>query len=196
MKQKQKPCVYVIAGPNGAGKTTFAREFLPGYVNVFEFVNADAIAAGLSPLAPDRAAIEAGKMMISRIRCLIKKHCSFGFETTLAGRSYIKLIKEICSCGYDVHIFFLWLPCADLAIQRVEQRVRKGGHSIPSHVIKRRYLSGWRNFVEDYRHLVESWSVWDLSLAAPAKIASYEDKTLWVKKDVRYATMIRELKKS
>src|SRR4051794_8083647 len=121
------PTAYVIAGPNGAGKTTFAMVFLPGFVHCREFVNADMIAAGLSPFAPEPQAMRAGRLLLTRIKELAEARQDFGFETTLAGRSYLKVIDDLRRSGYQVTLFFLWLPSAETAVERVAGRVREGG---------------------------------------------------------------------
>ena len=108
--------VYVIAGPNGAGKTTFAREFLPNYAHCPNFVNADLIAAQLSPKAPERVAILAGRQMLEEIEAFAEQGADFGFETTLAGRGHLNLIRDLKRRGYEVHFFYLWLPSVELAI--------------------------------------------------------------------------------
>ena len=111
------PTVYVIAGPNGAGKTTFATEFLPEFVQCREFVNADLIAAGLSPFAPETQAMRAGRLVLVRIKELAEARQDFAFETTLAGRSYVKLISGLRQSGYNIVLFFLWLPSAEEAVR-------------------------------------------------------------------------------
>ena len=116
MPAERSPTVYVIAGPNGAGKTTFATDFLPEFVQCREFVNADLIAAGLSPFAPENQAMRAARLVLVRIRELAEARQDFAFETTLAGRSYVKLISGLRQSGYNVVLFFLWLPSADEAI--------------------------------------------------------------------------------
>ena len=170
--------VYVIAGPNGAGKTTFAREFLPHYARCLEFVNADYIASGLSPLAPELAAIDAGRVMLKRMQELITGGKSFGFETTLAGKSYTKLFRDLKQQGYRIHLYFLWLPDSTVAIERVAQRVRKGGHGISDETVIRRYNIGLRNFFETYRQLADRWILWDASLNPPSRIAGALDGRL------------------
>jgi predicted ABC-type ATPase len=126
-----RPNLYIIAGPNGAGKTTFARKFLPQYVECLEFVNADFIAGGLSPFAPERAAIHAGRLMLEQIHSLTERGLDFGFETTLSGKTYVKLLQEMKRRGYFIHIFFLWITDVELALERIKLRVRNGGHHIP-----------------------------------------------------------------
>jgi predicted ABC-type ATPase len=124
--------IIIIAGPNGAGKTTFAREFLPQEAGCPVFVNADLIAAGLSPFAPERAAIQAGRLMLEAIAQHVAQRESFAFETTLSGRGYARQIPQWQQLGYHVKLFFLSLPSADMAVQRVAERVRQGGHDIPA----------------------------------------------------------------
>ena len=125
------PKIIIIAGPNGAGKTTFAREFLPQEAGCPVFVNADLIAAGLSPFAPERAAIQAGRLMLEAIAQHVARRESFAFETTLSGKAYARQIPRWRQLGYCVELFFLSLPLVDMAVQRVAERVRQGGHDIP-----------------------------------------------------------------
>ncbi len=165
------PLCYIIAGPNGAGKTTFARKFLPDYVKCLEFINADLIAGGLSPFVPERAAIQAGRIMIEQIRSLSAQRRDFGFETTLSGKAYIKLFKEIKEKGYRIHLFFLWVGNANLAIERIADRVRRGGHGIPENVVRRRFAKGLTNFVNLYRPILDSWFIFDNSKATPKLVA-------------------------
>src|SRR3989338_2732927 len=144
---RKKATVYVIAGPNGAGKTTFARKFLPEYVKCKQFVNADLIASGLSPFSPEVAALSAGKLLIEKIRELSEKMIDFGFETTLSGKSYVLFLKKLREQGYRIHLFFLWIPTLELALARIRDRVKKGGHDIPEPVVKRRFYKGDRKSV-------------------------------------------------
>ncbi len=155
--------VIVIAGPNGAGKSTFAREFLPNEAGCPIFVNADLIAAGLSPFAPEKAAIRAGRLMLEEIHRHAAAGESFAFETTLSGRGYAHLIPAWQAAGYAVHLVFLRLPTAELAIERVAVRVAQGGHDVPAEIIRRRFVKGWRYFQDIYRPLVNSWQLFDNS---------------------------------
>jgi predicted ABC-type ATPase len=166
MLTKSKKIV-IIAGPNGAGKTTFAREFLPNEAACPTFINADLIAAGLSPFAPEKAAIQAGRLMLAEIDRHVRCQESFAFETTLAGRGYSTRIPVWQSVGYRTKLIFLRLASVELAIERVAARVRQGGHDIPEAVIRRRYEAGWRNFRELYRNRVDSWQVYDNSGVEP-----------------------------
>src|SRR5215510_12203836 len=126
----KKRRIIIIAGPNGAGKTTFAREYLTKEARCPDFVNVDLIAAGLSPFDPDRAAIRAGRIMLSEIQRRIKKGESFAFETTLSGHVYARLIPRWRSAGYRVRLIFLSLPTAEMANARVAIRVAQGGHNV------------------------------------------------------------------
>lgn len=161
MTDNQKKKIVIIAGPNGAGKTTFAREFLPNEAGCPVFVNADLIAAGLSPFLPERAAMQGGRLMLEQIKTHVKKGESFAFETTMAGRSYSYLIPQWRACGYRVKIIFLKLPSVGIAVARVTARVAQGGHDIPELVIRRRFELGWLNFKRLYRPLADVWQVFD-----------------------------------
>jgi predicted ABC-type ATPase len=165
------PTVYVIAGPNGAGKTTFAAEFLPDFVDCRQFLNADLIAAGLSPFAPETQNVKAARLLLERIRELADARESFAFETTLSGRTHARLLNGLRRDGYTVVLLFLWLPSADLAVLRVANRVAQGGHPVPEADVRRRYVSGLRNFFRLYRPRCDRWWLYDSSLAAPALIA-------------------------
>jgi predicted ABC-type ATPase len=160
MKRKEPVC-FIIAGPNGAGKTTFAQEFLPQEARCPLFVNADLIAAGLSPFAPGETGIRAGRLMVEEIASHVRRRNSFAFETTLSGRRYAALIPGWQRIGYEVVLIFLWVPRVDLAIERVRERVRQGGHDVPEEVIRRRYEAGWRNFHLVYKRLVNHWFLYD-----------------------------------
>ncbi len=135
------PRAILIAGPNGAGKTTFAREFLPAEGNCPTFINADLIAQGLSPFRPETMAVEASRLMLERVRQMAAERQDFAVETTLAGRAYLRMIREWQGSGYQVELMFLQLPSADLAVERARQRVAQGGHNIPEPVIRRRFVA-------------------------------------------------------
>lgn len=161
------PRIVVIAGPNGAGKTTFAGEFLPNEAGCPIFVNADLIAAGLSPFAPELAAIKAGRLMLEAIGEHVARRESFAFETTLAGRTYGRMIPDWRQRGYVVKLIFLALPDAEMAIARVAARVAQGGHNVPEAVIRRRFDAGLRNFHRSYKRLVNFWQLFDNSVNPP-----------------------------
>lgn len=174
----ESPGVYVIAGPNGAGKTTFASKFLPDFIVCREFLNADLIAAGLAPFAPETQNLKAGRLVLERIKELSAAKRDFGFETTLSGRIYVRLLSTMKADGYRVYLFFLWLPSADLSVARVVNRVRQGGHNVPEVDIRRRFDSGLRNLFDLYCPLADAWWLYDASRLPPAMIARTEDKQL------------------
>ncbi len=163
--------VFVIAGPNGAGKTTFATEFLPNEADCPLFVNADLIAAGLSPFGSGLVAIEAARLMLRQIDEHARCGRSFAFETTLSGRRHARRIPRWQEQGYRVKLFFLRLPTPETAIARVARRVSEGGHDVPEPVIRRRFDAGWRNFEGIYRDLVDAWAVYDNSGDVPKLVA-------------------------
>lgn len=153
--------IIIIAGPNGAGKTTFARSFLPSEASCPRFINADLIAAGLSPFAPETAAIRAARLMLAEIADCARRGETFAFETTLAGLGYLAHIKRWRAQGYHVSLFFLSLSDADAAVARVAERVRQGGHHIPEDVIRRRFAAGLRNLERAYKSAVDAWAKYD-----------------------------------
>jgi predicted ABC-type ATPase len=158
-----QPKILIIAGPNGAGKTTFAKTFLPLEAHCMRFLNADLIAAGLSPFAPEIAAIKSARLMLQEMAECSQSGVSFAFETTLSGLTYIQHIKKWQAQGYHISLFFLALKSVDLAINRVAQRVQQGGHNIPEEVIRRRFAAGLSNFKEHYRSIVNAWALYDNS---------------------------------
>jgi predicted ABC-type ATPase len=173
MMDTKAPSVILLAGPNGAGKTTSAPRLLKGSLGVSEYVNTDVIAQGLSGFAPERAALEAAEIMLSRLRTLARQRVSFAFETTLASRSFSPWIQGLIKEGYRFHVVFLWLPSADLAVDRVASRVQLGGHNVPEDTIRRRYDRGLHNFFCIYRPLAMTWRMYDNSLGRrPRLIAS------------------------
>lgn len=166
--------VFIIAGPNGAGKTTFAREFLPQEARCTVFVNADLIAAGLAPFAPETAALQAGRLMLEQLDHVFKKRKSFALETTLSGRGYLNAIRRWREAGYRVTLIFLKLTSAEEAQARVHQRVLQGGHDIPVDVIARRFEAGFRNFENLYKTAVDAWAVYDNSGLEPVLLEWHE----------------------
>ena len=164
--------LYVIAGCNGAGKTTASFTILPEILDCKEFVNADEIAKGLSPFQPDKVAVEAGRIMISRINNLLEDELSFAFETTLATKSYKNKILLARNKGYTVTLLFFWLQTIDLAKERVATRVLEGGHDIPKDVIQRRYINGIKNLFSIYIPIVDELMIFDNSQMKSELIAS------------------------
>jgi predicted ABC-type ATPase len=182
-----RPSVVILAGPNGAGKSTAAPDLLHGALEVSEFVNADVIARGLSAFNPDSVAIAAGRVMLARIQDLAEQQVNFAFETTLASRSLAPRIRDLLASGYAIHLVFLWLSSADLAVQRVAARVAAGGHNVPEHTVRRRYRAGIRNFFGVYQPIVTSWALFNASGPEPTLVAErvesqslrVYDSTIW-----------------
>ena len=161
--QSRTPEIVVVAGPNGAGKSTTAPVLLRENLNIDQFVNADLIALGLSPLAPERSAFAAGRIMLKRIHKLSEEGMTFAFETTLAARSYAPFLRKAKQAGYLVHVIYIWLNSAELAVARVAHRVQQGGHNVPREVIERRYQRGLKNLFSIYIPLANSWTLCDNS---------------------------------
>ncbi len=155
--------IYIIAGPNGAGKTTASYTILPEIFECNEFVNADEIAKGISPFKHEKVALKAGRIMLERIDELINNNESFAFETTLATKSYVALIKEAKLKNYEIILLFLALDSQELALKRVKTRVKEGGHNIPEDVIKRRFEKGLYNLFNLYIPIVDKWLLVDNS---------------------------------
>ena len=171
--------MFIIAGPNGAGKTTAAYKLLPGVFKTVEFVNADEIAKGLSPLNSESVAFQAGRIMLERLAYLIEKKESFAFETTLSGLAYLRFLREAKQAGYTITFFYVWLESFELAINRVALRVSKGGHNIPLDVIERRYFKGIENF-KKYADLANKWYVYNNSGSVYELVAKFLDEELEV----------------
>ena len=172
-KDDDMPCanLYIIAGPNGAGKTTASYTLLPEMLNCVNFVNADEIARGLSPFSPSSVDMQAARIMLQRIDELLAQKADFAIETTLATRSYTKLVQRAHAMGYKVHLLFFGLENPEQAIQRVAQRVSEGGHNIPEDVIRRRFRLGISNLVNLFLPLCDSVHVWN-NARTPAQVVA------------------------
>ena len=194
----ERPRIVILAGPNGAGKTTASIQLLKGAYAIDEFVNADTIAKGISEFSPESVALEASRIMLTRINDLVSKRMSFATETTLASRSLAGMIREWRGkYGYYVALFYLWLPSPEMAIERVAARVQLGGHNIPADVIRRRYARGIANLLTIYRAVVDEWQLLDssdsrpLQVIAKGTILSHDiiiRKGLWDDLNSRFAT--------
>jgi len=188
----RSPILYVVAGPNGAGKTTFAKRFLPHYARCLDFINPDLIAGGLSPFAPERVRLEAGRLMLMRMHQYASAGRSFAIETTLAGRSYLPMFKRLKARSYSMHLFYLWLPSVDLAIQRVADRVRQGGHNIPESDIRRRFSKSLHNLLQLYRPVFGSLHFFDNSGNVPRLIFEEWESMIKVYDKNLYARLSQE----
>jgi len=167
--------IIIIAGPNGAGKTTFAQKFLPAEAKTLRFINADLIAAGLAPFNPESVAVKAGRLMLEEIDKCVNAGQNFAFETTLSGLAYLHKIKIWQSLGYQVKLWFLSLPSADIAVSRVAIRVSQGGHNIPEQIIRMRFKAGLHNFHHRYNKIVDAWAYYD-NYVTPPKLIGWDEK--------------------
>jgi predicted ABC-type ATPase len=177
MSSERRKNAVMIGGPNGAGKTSWAYRQLPSALSITEFVNADEIARGLSPLDPESSPLSAGRLMIARLNQLVDEGHDFAFETTCSGRGHARLLRRCRSAGYLFTVIFLWLPSAQIAIERVARRIKQGGHRIPADVIVRRYLSGLRNMREIYLPLADEAFIYDNSDGSGLLIAERRETT-------------------
>ena len=169
-----KPTIYLIAGCNGAGKTTFAKEFLPS-IGVTRFLNADEIARGLSPLDPSVVAFKAGRLLLGELRELIDRQETLALESTLSGKTYVKIFKEAKQRGYRIELHFVWIPDVREAIRRVRQRVIEGGHDVPVEDIRRRFARSIQHLLDDYTSLADRWALWDNSTPPARLLAEFID---------------------
>jgi len=180
MANRSHPTIHVVAGPNGAGKTTFARTFLPE-LGCPHFLNADLIAAGLSPLSPTAGAIRAARLLLAEWDVLVTDKASFGFETTLSGRAYVPRLLHAREQGYRVNIYYLWLPTVKVALRRIQQRVAKGGHNVPAIDVKRRFRPSLENFFHLYLPLAEKGLLFDGSTRPPKLVAEIQKERQIIK---------------
>ena len=191
MGKKKQPTCFIIAGPNGAGKTTFALRYLPQIAGCRNFVNADLIAYGLSPLNSLSAQLEAGRLFLSEIRANIDKRVDFAFETTLAGRSQIKLLKKLRQDGWQINLFFLWIPDATFSKSRIRERVKHGGHDIPNDTIYRRFPRIMHNLVKIYIPLCDKVVCYDNSESEPVLVFEKDKNGQKISDNDMYEKIIR-----
>jgi predicted ABC-type ATPase len=163
----KSPRCIIIAGPNGAGKTTFAREYLTQEAGIVHFVNPDLIASGLSPLRPELAAFDAGRLFLREVNRLVKAKCEFAFESTLSGLTHVNRLKRMKYAGWRIEIVYLRISSPQLALRRIAARVKQGGHDVPRRDVLRRFGRSWVNFTNQYRLLADTWSVYDNSGTTP-----------------------------
>lgn len=192
MRKKQKPTCFIIAGPNGAGKTTFALRYLPQIAGCRNFVNADLIAYGFSPFDSLSAQFEAGRLFLREIYANIDKRVDFAFETTLAGRSQISLLKKLRQAGWQIILFFLWIPDAAFSKSRVRERVVNGGHNIPDDTIYRRYPRIMHNLIKIYIPLCDKTICYDNSRPDPIPVFRQDSKGRRVLNKSIYEKIVRQ----
>ncbi len=168
--RKANPNCYIIAGPNGAGKTTFATEFLPNYANCRNFINPDLIARAYSPFDPDAGMIRAGRTVLERIAESTEAGKDFAFETTLSGRTYLRLLHRVKKAGFRLHMFYLWIPSPDLGLLRTRDRVESGGHNVAERDVRRRFGRTLANLFTLYRPLLDTLHFFDNSSDSPRLI--------------------------
>lgn len=173
----RSPRAIVLAGPNGAGKTTAARTLLAETLHVMTFLNADIIAQGLAGFDPDSAALEASRIMLERLDRLAEQRQDFAFETTLAARSYAVRLRHWSQLGYRLHLVYLWLANAELAVARVALRVQRGGHHVPEAIVRQRYQRSVRNFFTLYQALPLTWQVYDNTDTSSLRLIAFRDES-------------------
>jgi predicted ABC-type ATPase len=186
------PTLYIIAGPNGVGKTTFADHYLPDEAKQLEFVNADLIARGLSPYDPDSAAIEAGKIVLRRVRELISRRIGFTWETTMSGRTAVNWLRQAREAGFALKAYFLWVRNPETTIYRVRQRVVEGGHDIPEEVSRRRFFKTIQNFFNVYRPLMTGWKLLQNEPPGPRLLAVEKEGRLVIRDMSQFAQILQE----
>jgi predicted ABC-type ATPase len=186
-----RPVCTVIAGPNGAGKTTFALRYLPEIADCRTFVNADLIAAGLSPLAPGAAQAAAARLFLREIRQNVVARRDFAFETTLAGRTHARLLRELRSQGWRIVLFFLWVPSAEFSAGRVTERVAQGGHDISPEAIRRRFPRSLHNLFTVYAELCDEVYCYDHSASVPVLVFEQDQYGRRITDRSRYGEVTR-----
>ncbi|WP_022948742.1 AAA family ATPase [Methylohalobius crimeensis] len=188
------PTCWIIAGPNGAGKTTFALEYLPKAAGCTHFINADLIAAGLSPLAPERELLAASRLFLREIEERITAHENFAFETTLAGRTYLRLVERLRADGWRVELIYLALPSVEMSKLRVAERVAHGGHNIPVADVERRFPRSLRHLLNDFSHRVDSCTCFMNNGESPVLVFEQRDSERDILHDDFYQLLLEEAK--
>lgn len=192
---KAKPTCWIIAGPNGAGKTTFALEYLPQVAGCTHFINADLIAAGLSPLAPERELLAASRLFLREIEERIAAREDFAFETTLAGRTYLRLVERLRADGWRVEMIYLALPSVEMSKLRVAERVAHGGHNIPAADIERRFPRSLNHLLNDFSHRVDSCTCFMNDGESPVVVFEQRGSERDIVHDDYYQLLLEEAKR-
>ena len=186
------PSLYIIAGPNGAGKTTFSKRFVPRELALLDFINADEIARGLSPFAPDRALLEAGRLVLTRFRRFVADRRDFVLETTLSGRTYRRLFSDARGAGYSIQLDFLMLPTVEHSQRRVARRVLSGGHNVPDADLRRRFAVSLRNLFTIYRPVLDYWRLHAASVGRSHLIAHGSASALTIEDQLAFAKAVTD----
>ncbi len=187
------PRLYIISGCNGSGKTTASYTLLPELLECSEFVNSDEFAKSLSPFDPSAASVSASRFMLVKIRYLLDRRADFCIETTLATRSLVRIIEEARDLGYSVTVLYFWLSSPELAIQRVHDRVEKGGHNIPEDVVRRRYVMGLNYFFKTYSPLCDRWVLADNSHSPFTVVAEGSHNDSLIRDEAKYNAILEIL---
>jgi predicted ABC-type ATPase len=178
------PTIYLIGGCNGAGKTTFAREFLTTELKCLRFLNPDEIARGLSPLDPSQGLFRAGRVLVDQIKHYVAARETFTIESTLSGPGYVNILRDALADGYEIELHYLVLPDVEIAIRRVQARVRMGGHNVPDEDVRRRFGRSRENLISSYLPLVNRWVIWDASAQPPMELAR------WANRDISFVRQL------
>lgn len=176
MNRTRKPNLVIVAGPNGAGKSTVA-DFLITNRSIDNYINADVIAKGMAVSENSGSDIMAGRVLLNAIETSLDKGQSFAFESTMAGSSWRKLLKDARTKGYEITICYVAVDSVDTALIRIRQRVAEGGHNIPNSTVRRRYQRSLEMFFSAYRHLCDCWYFFDNSGTAARLVASMEENS-------------------
>ena len=180
------PRLYIISGCNGSGKTTASYTLLPDLLDCREFVNSDEFAKSLSPFDPAAASVTASRYMLMKINYLLDRRADFCVETTLATRSLLKIVEQAHGLGYEVTALYFWLSSPELAIQRVHDRVASGGHNIPDHVVRRRYVMGLQYFFDTYIPVIDRWVLADNSRSPFTVVAEGSKQVMYIKDNEKF----------
>ncbi|OGV46022.1 MAG: hypothetical protein A2017_22320 [Lentisphaerae bacterium GWF2_44_16] len=193
-KADRKPICYIVGGPNGAGKTTFSLCYLPAISGCRNFINADLIAQGLSPLNPESVQLEAGRLFLREIENYIKRRQNFAFETTLSGRGHLNLIHRLRSSGWRVELFYLWIPDAGFSSRRVKERVKHGGHNISDEALLRRFPRSINNLLKEYSKICDLTVCYDNSAIVPSLIFEESENGIKIFDRERFELLERSIR--